>query len=33
MGLVELAEWLGEEDAIDRVPEARAELAARGLTA
>ena len=32
-GLVELAEWLGEEDAIDRVPEARAELAARGLTA
>jgi dTDP-L-rhamnose 4-epimerase len=31
-GLKELAEWLAGEVAIDRVPEARAELAARGLT-
>jgi dTDP-L-rhamnose 4-epimerase len=31
-GLVELAEWLREESAVDRVAEARAELVARGLT-
>jgi dTDP-L-rhamnose 4-epimerase len=31
-GLTELAEWLGGEDAIDRVDQARAELATRGLT-
>ena len=31
-GLTELAAWLERESAIDRVPEARAELAARGLT-
>jgi len=31
-GLTELAEWLGGEHAIDRVDEARAELATRGLT-
>jgi dTDP-L-rhamnose 4-epimerase len=31
-GLEELAEWLAGEVAIDRVAEARAELAARGLT-
>jgi dTDP-L-rhamnose 4-epimerase len=31
-GMTELAAWLEQENAIDRVPEARAELAARGLT-
>lgn len=31
-GLVELASWLGGQDAIDRVAEASAELSARGLT-
>ena len=31
-GLVELAEWLGGQEADDRVGEAREELAARGLT-
>jgi dTDP-L-rhamnose 4-epimerase len=31
-GLVELAEWLEGQTAFDRVAEARAELAARGLT-
>jgi dTDP-L-rhamnose 4-epimerase len=31
-GLVELAEWLGGQTAFDRVAEASAELAARGLT-
>jgi dTDP-L-rhamnose 4-epimerase len=31
-GLVELAEWLGGQEADDRVSEARQELAARGLT-
>jgi dTDP-L-rhamnose 4-epimerase len=31
-GLTELAGWLGGERAIDRVDEARAELATRGLT-
>jgi len=31
-GLVELAEWLGGQEADDRVGEARQELAARGLT-
>jgi dTDP-L-rhamnose 4-epimerase len=31
-GLSELAEWLSGERAIDRVDEARAELATRGLT-
>jgi dTDP-L-rhamnose 4-epimerase len=31
-GLVELAEWLREQTADDRVAEARGELAARGLT-
>jgi dTDP-L-rhamnose 4-epimerase len=31
-GLTELVEWLGGEHAIDRVDEARAELATRGLT-
>jgi dTDP-L-rhamnose 4-epimerase len=31
-GLEDLAEWLAGEVAIDRVAEARAELAARGLT-
>jgi dTDP-L-rhamnose 4-epimerase len=31
-GLVELADWLGGQDAEDRVPQASAELAARGLT-
>ena len=32
-GLAELVAWLGGEQAIDRVDQARAELAARGLTA
>ena len=32
-GLAELADWLAGEQAIDRVDQARAELAARGLTA
>jgi len=31
-GLAEFASWLAGESAIDRVAEARAELAARGLT-
>jgi dTDP-L-rhamnose 4-epimerase len=31
-GLTELAAWLEQENAIDRVSEARAELSARGLT-
>jgi dTDP-L-rhamnose 4-epimerase len=31
-GLIELAEWLGGQQAIDRVGTARQELAARGLT-
>ncbi|HEX8156540.1 MAG TPA: NAD-dependent epimerase/dehydratase family protein [Solirubrobacteraceae bacterium] len=31
-GMVELAEWLAGEDATDRVEDAAAELAARGLT-
>jgi dTDP-L-rhamnose 4-epimerase len=31
-GLAELAEWLEGQVAVDRVPEARAALAARGLT-
>lgn len=31
-GLTELAAWLEQENAIDRVSEARAELTARGLT-
>jgi dTDP-L-rhamnose 4-epimerase len=31
-GLVELAEWLGGQEADDRVGQAREELAARGLT-
>lgn len=31
-GLVELASWLGGQDAVDRVAEASAELSARGLT-
>jgi dTDP-L-rhamnose 4-epimerase len=31
-GLVELAEWLEGQTAADRVAEASAELAARGLT-
>jgi dTDP-L-rhamnose 4-epimerase len=31
-GLTELAAWLEQESAVDRVPEARAELLARGLT-
>jgi dTDP-L-rhamnose 4-epimerase len=31
-GLVELAEWLGGQEADDRVGQARQELAARGLT-
>jgi dTDP-L-rhamnose 4-epimerase len=31
-GLVELASWLEQQEAVDRVEEARAELAARGLT-
>jgi dTDP-L-rhamnose 4-epimerase len=31
-GLTELAAWLEQESAVDRVPEARAELNARGLT-
>jgi dTDP-L-rhamnose 4-epimerase len=32
-GLTELVDWLAGEQAIDRVDQARAELAARGLTA
>jgi len=32
-GLVELAAWLEGQEAVDRVEESRAELAARGLTA
>jgi dTDP-L-rhamnose 4-epimerase len=32
-GLLELAGWLGGQEAFDRVAEANAELAARGLTA
>jgi dTDP-L-rhamnose 4-epimerase len=32
-GLAELAEWVAEQDADDRVDEARAELEARGLVA
>ena len=31
-GLIELAEWLGGQQAVDRVGTARQELAARGLT-
>jgi dTDP-L-rhamnose 4-epimerase len=31
-GLLELAAWLGDQVAVDRVAEASAELAARGLT-
>jgi dTDP-L-rhamnose 4-epimerase len=31
-GLVELAEWLGSQEADDRVAEAREQLATRGLT-
>jgi dTDP-L-rhamnose 4-epimerase len=31
-GLLELAEWLAGQEAFDRVTEARAELAARGLS-
>ena len=31
-GVIELAEWLREQVAHDRVDEASAELAARGLT-
>jgi dTDP-L-rhamnose 4-epimerase len=32
-GLAELAEWVGQQTAVDRVKEARAELEARGLVA
>jgi dTDP-L-rhamnose 4-epimerase len=32
-GLAELAEWVGEQTADDRVEEARAELEAKGLVA
>ncbi|WP_340316501.1 NAD-dependent epimerase/dehydratase family protein [Rhizorhabdus argentea] len=32
-GLAELAEWVAEQEAVDRVAEARAELEARGLVA
>ena len=32
-GLAELAEWVAEEEALDRVEEARAELEAKGLVA
>jgi dTDP-L-rhamnose 4-epimerase len=32
-GVAELVDWLAGEDAVDRVPEAMAELLARGLTA
>jgi dTDP-L-rhamnose 4-epimerase len=31
-GLAELAEWLAEQTADDRVADARRELATRGLT-
>jgi dTDP-L-rhamnose 4-epimerase len=32
-GLAELAEWVGRQEAVDRVSEARQELEARGLVA
>jgi dTDP-L-rhamnose 4-epimerase len=32
-GLAALADWVAEQEAVDRVPEARLELEARGLVA
>ena len=32
-GMTELAEWLQDQQAVDRVAEATLELSARGLTA